>query len=563
MPMKTKGEFKILRTINKIFKASEESQLSATFYKKVAKDLTLLENYFMLSEHQSIILVLVLALNYETNNAIGMVDLAQHLKISAIKLLEYKIHFNALVKSGVLIKTKGTHRRMRRTNFSNDEYIVNELITDSIVEESPMIKFEVETCQDILAFLEKIPALIHERNNGTLNTPEFILEFQELIHSHQHLQLLKKIALFELDPIEEILFLNLVLGNLNGNESLDLDRALGEIIDQPSMKVQCMQDFLASRTTLEQKALIELKKSEFFNNLEISLSEKATTLIKEEGIELFTLSQSKKGIIESTKIRLKKLYFEEETQAQIDLLSNSIKESNLRKIQSRLLERNLPVGINTLLYGFPGTGKTELVYQLARLTRREIIPVEVSNISSMWFGESEKLIKKVFTDYNEYIKSASRTPILLFNEADAILSTRKTNSHSNTSQTENAIQNIILEELERFEGLFFATTNLIGNLDDAFDRRFLYKIEFHKPDTQIKSKIWRSKIKGLKPSAYKALATSYDFTGGQIDNIVRKSEMTEIINGNKPDLPILLDFCNQELLNTTQKTSVGFRVGRS
>jgi SpoVK/Ycf46/Vps4 family AAA+-type ATPase len=73
--------------------------------------------------------------------------------------------------------------------------------------------------------------------------------------------------------------------------------------------------------------------------------------------------------------------------------------------------------------------------------------VEISQSKSMWFGESEKLVKKIFRDYIELHKMLDLAPILLFNEADAILSSRKTNSQSSVSQTENAIQNILLEEL--------------------------------------------------------------------------------------------------------------------
>jgi SpoVK/Ycf46/Vps4 family AAA+-type ATPase len=64
----------------------------------------------------------------------------------------------------------------------------------------------------------------------------------------------------------------------------------------------------------------------------------------------------------------------------------------------------------------------------------------------------------------------------------------------NVDQTENAIQNIILEEMENLDGILIATTNLTENLDKAFERRFLFKIRFDKPTLEAKTNIWKDKI---------------------------------------------------------------------
>jgi SpoVK/Ycf46/Vps4 family AAA+-type ATPase len=201
-------------------------------------------------------------------------------------------------------------------------------------------------------------------------------------------------------------------------------------------------------------------------------------MLQELGLKLFANKKKRDNIIEPAKINSKTLYFNEFEHKQLNLLKTLLQEDNFKETQSRLQSKGLPKGITALLHGSPGTGKTETVFQVAKDTNREIMKVDISQSKSMWFGESEKIIKRIFTDYKAYAKESERMPILLFNEADAIISKRKENSTSNVSQTENAIQNIILEELENFEGIFFATTNLAKNLDSAFERRFLFKIEF-------------------------------------------------------------------------------------
>ncbi|MFR5937076.1 MAG: AAA family ATPase [Alistipes shahii] len=82
-------------------------------------------------------------------------------------------------------------------------------------------------------------------------------------------------------------------------------------------------------------------------------------------------------------------------------------------------------GFACLFYGAPGTGKTETVYQLARRTGRNLMVVDVAQIKSCWVGESEKNIRKAFERYRAYVKEAERAPILLFNEADAVLGIRQ------------------------------------------------------------------------------------------------------------------------------------------
>jgi AAA+ superfamily predicted ATPase len=115
-----------------------------------------------------------------------------------------------------------------------------------------------------------------------------------------------------------------------------------------------------------------------------------------------------------------------------------------------------------------------------------------------------------------------------------------------------------LEELENFEGIFFATTNLASNLDLAFERRFLFKVEFLKPEISIKAKIWKSKLPSLKVTECEELASQFDFSGGQIDNIVRKNEIHEVIHGLKVEFKSIIDFCATELLAKTAGNKIGF-----
>ena len=187
--------------------------------------------------------------------------------------------------------------------------------------------------------------------------------------------------------------------------------------------------------------------------------------------------------------------------------------------------------------------------------------VDISTLRDQWYGNTEKNIKRIFTDYAAAAISETLKPILLFNEADAIFSTRNSNGNSSTAKTENAIQNILLDEMERFEGIVIATTNLEGNLDPAFERRFLFKLAFHQPNLEAKTAIWKSLIPDLDELTAKTLATEFDLSGGQIENISRKTVIDQLISGLAPSLDLLRQLCEQEKLQkeNPKRQPMGFR----
>lgn len=291
----------------------------------------------------------------------------------------------------------------------------------------------------------------------------------------------------------------------------------------------------------------------------LQLTDKGKELYFGKDASLYIEKPDTKSLIKSVEIKEKQLFFSVGETERLDMVGNSLMEENYIRLTARLEEKGLPKGIAVLLYGAPGTGKTESVMQWARRTGRDIIHVDISASKSMWYGESEKIIKEIFARYKRQCKRSTLKPILLFNEADAIFSSRKTGNNSSIDQTENAIQNIILEEMEKLDGILIATTNLVENLDKAFERRFLFKIRFDKPSTDAKKKIWLNKLPSLSETDALTLADHYNFSGGEIDNIVRKAIMSEILDGMQPTFSQIEKLCSEEKLkSSTSHSRIGF-----
>lgn len=267
-------------------------------------------------------------------------------------------------------------------------------------------------------------------------------------------------------------------------------------------------------------------------------------------------TKQKSHLLDCTTFAVKELFYNPSVQRQIDRLGELLSPEHFTEIQQRLEAGGMRKGFTCLFYGAPGTGKTETVYQLARRTGRDLMVVDVSQIKSCWVGESEKNIKAAFDRYRSYVRQSEPAPILLFNEADAVLGIRQ----EAVEKMENSLQNIILQEMEQLDGIMIATTNLTQNLDKAFERRFLYKIEFEKPSTEAKSRIWRSMIPTLDEKTAATLAERYDFSGGQIENIARKRTVDMILRGEEPSFEQLDEYCRSEMLGQPERSRrrIGF-----
>ena len=253
--------------------------------------------------------------------------------------------------------------------------------------------------------------------------------------------------------------------------------------------------------------------------------------------------------IEAASIAEKELFYNPAEERQVTQLRQVLSEDRYSDIRSKLRDRKMRSGFTCLFYGSPGTGKTETVYQLARGCGRDIFMVDVSQIKSCWVGESEKNIKDVFDKYRHCVAAGGTVPILLFNEADAIFGIRQTGAERAVDKMENSIQNIILQEMEDLDGILIATTNLTSNLDKAFERRFLYKIRFDKPSAEARGCIWRSMLPELSETETLLLAADFDFSGGQIENIVRKKTVKALISGQEPTFEDIREYCSEETMD--------------
>jgi len=202
-----------------------------------------------------------------------------------------------------------------------------------------------------------------------------------------------------------------------------------------------------------------------------------------------------------------------------------------KEVVSRLQEwgvkdKKSGIDARVMFYGHPGTGKTMTSYSLAKSLKRQVLAFDCSKILSMYVGESEKNVRKIFDTYYDLTQKTKSEPILLLNEADQFLGARSQGPGTSSDQMHNQMQNIFLEQIEHFEGLLVATTNLLENIDPAFSRRFNYKIEFKKPNREQRVLLWEKMLPSNAPYEDDfdvAALAEYALTGGQINLVVKNT----------------------------------------
>jgi AAA+ superfamily predicted ATPase len=254
------------------------------------------------------------------------------------------------------------------------------------------------------------------------------------------------------------------------------------------------------------------------------------------------------------------------TKETLESLMKQMDKEVIKKLKAwGIKDKRKGIDARIIFYGVAGTGKTMTAMSLAKSLKRPILSFDCSKILSMYVGESEKNVRKIFDDFKEISSKVRVEPILLLNEADQFLSARSQGVGSSADKMHNQMQNIFLEQIERFEGILIATTNLLDNIDKAFSRRFNYKIEFKRPGKKQRLRLWQFMLPESADYSenfdINAL-TPHELTGGQINLIIKNTAYKVAVR--KESLFGLEDFLEEiekELGSSFDRSkSMGFRI---
>lgn len=547
--MATSKKMDLLTAVEQIVEKAKDSGLSAEFYRKADRYIRYVSEKMELTKEQSVMMALFIDNSADDNISIS--DFGKFLGCKTTRIIRYMADINVLEKRELVRCSRRDHRITYRVPME---------VIDAFKKNEKFVPKDCSglSCQELFG---EIDAFFDLRDNKELTFDALTEKMHHLFDCNKQLLYVQKIKSYNLDKEEEmilILFSHLFVNNNDDNIGFHDIEFLYD-----SKNIWRLEKSMLEEGThvLLSDGMIENNNSDGFVDREsFRMTDKAKRELFTE-LNLASLNKTvKRGdVVKSEDIAPKRLFYGEKIRAQIDELSKLLEEEQYNQIRSRMKESGFRCGFACLFYGEPGTGKTETVLQLARQTGRDILQVNVSQIKSMWVGESEKNIKQLFDNYRAKVKDSKIAPILLFNEADAIINKRQEGVERAVDKMENSIQNIILQEMETLDGILIATTNLAQNMDKAFERRFLYKIKFEKPTIEARMNMWHEMIPTLNDEDSRALASNYDFSGGQIENIARHYTIGKILHGESANVvEVLSEYCDSERLETKEKRRIGF-----
>ena len=488
--------------------------------------------------------IMAICMNFSLNMSITLRAVANMLDTTNMMLMHWMPDFHALCEKELLEKIE---RRMGRM----DEYVIPADVLEAFSNNEVFVK-KTSKVENTLELLSTFYHLFKQKSKSCMETDAFIKKCSRLLSDNQHLPLVSKLKKLEFSSIEsELILLHLCRFYVMNSMS---NVSLGQIVamfDEGKDRNVMVYGLLQGNHELFQRKLITFGCADGIKDKETLCLTAIARHLRMPGLKLRGMNTPSSDMTSHKDIVFKNLYYNPSVEQQIQRLHSLLEEKNFRMVQKRLQERGFHKGITCLFYGSPGTGKTETVLQLAKSSGRDVMQVSMSQIRSKWVGENQNNIQEVFASYKERVRASKLCPILLFNEADAIIGNRMEVTTSSVDKMENSIQNVILQEMENLEGIMIATTNLERSLDAAFERRFLYKIKFEKPSLQVRTQIWQSMMPDVDEATLSSIASQYDFSGGQIENIARKALVDDLLfySSDISNKERISTFCRQEVLS--------------
>ena len=434
----------IILALETIYKTAEKSELKLDVFATIPVEIKRVCDYFEVNTIEAILVATCFVKS--CFNVVELPEIIKHFGLENHSFLIYLENFNLLTFKSIVIKTEN---RNSENNYKLSQHIYDYILAQkSIPKELLEIKIKENTFSE---FLSDMDILSNLKDDEKINYYYFIQKLKDLLNANIHFKL-TEFAIKNLELVDSFVFFDTILDAMNCGENdfnTSLQSTVDDFYERKRDSFKYINNFLEEKTTLNLLDLIEKDSNSFSNRHRIQLTQKAVFMLKEwEGISLEFVEKKDKRLIYHDQIQKRNLFYNSGEELQLEPIKKSFSNTAFTILQSRLKSKNMSAGITVLLYGSPGTGKTETVYQLAKKHNRPIFKVEISETKSMWFGEIQKLVKKIFTDYYNFKKTQKICPILLFNESDAIIGKRKSAGSSSVSDTENAIQNVLLEELK-------------------------------------------------------------------------------------------------------------------
>ena len=538
-----------------IFEKSNDSKLNYADDKQMEDAIRFISELFHTTPTQSGLLSVIFCFQMD-NHEVSFERLLNYLGLQLQDYFDLQTEVQELINQRIL---KSKRDNLNTKNLYHSSYTVNPKVIDALFGNKSIEEGLKEPEQDFVQFCGHISRVIRSFSTRRFTIYDLVEQVSSIENRNPNLVAIQSLKELQLPIEERILLYSLTESLTSDNESMvNLSNLIKQIFGTENYH-SILSSFMQIEQELQLKELVQVESKGFVEDALIGLTPKSKTLLLGDSFTFYSKQgNTKHTLIRCETITPKQLFFNDKLKSEIDFFKSSIKPENLNKLKEKLTTSNIKKSIITLFDGCPGTGKTESTYQIARELGYDLFLLDFTQMKSAYYSESQRLVKEAFNEYREICKSNQRPVILLINEADGLLHQRINNTENHSSDhTENEIQSILLEEFEKSNDIIILTTNLMDNIDSAFYRRFLFKIRFDQPSKEVIKQIFESKLFWLSENDLAQIST-IELTGGEIDNIVTKILLHEVIHSEHPTVEQIIEFCKQEKTGKQKTAKVGF-----
>lgn len=533
-----------------LFVKSRSSKLEFELGKDVDNAFKYLSGLFNLSHIQCALLSIVF--NFTIDEDLERVKTDRLLSFLGLDLevfYDIKGDIEVLINRG-FIKQK---KEDRSNNLFNSSFVVNQKLLDMLFRNEE-IQFGVlfGNGYSFIQFCGQQYRVCNRKLLSHLSREEVLNEISEQENKNENLTQIQTMKSLGLQVKDRLFMYYIIHRYKDGNENAVSAYTVGFDILGPTKVISFIHKLKNKNTQMQVQGLVEL-----VGDNELQLTDKAKELLLNDAANTVEESQSEVStthyFIKHDSIPNMQLYFNSNIQRELNILQTLLQKDNFTEYQNELKKRGNTGGVSILIYGPSGTGKSSIVDQLAKQTKRNIFQVDLSQSRSKWYGDSEKLLKNIYLEYVSLVaKQGGEAPILLFNECDALLGKRNTDIEDRHDFTEATMTNVLLEMFEKNTGIIIGITNLEQNLDPAFLRRFTMKYYIGNPDKRAVKSILKNKIDFLEDREVERIANQFQLSGGEIENISTKCIINRIITKSNPTVSEVLDMCEEEKIKSNK-----------
>ena len=368
-----------VEAIEKVVAMAKGAKLSDMFFQRATPYLQVVATKQNITEVQALFLCLFVERSVSFRQT-DMSDISNMLGCSAINLLKYQNDLDELAERFFIRRKIEFDGRM---NFYVHKDVVKALTQN--------IRYERESykCEDDLQFFSKLYELTHLSHEDELCYKMFYSEIRRLFLDNLDLRYVKALKRHKLDFTNEILLTHFCRHLALNDEDVLAVENLAFLLEYEPQRRDLGYKLSKGKHMLMKKKFIEFDFNDGFEDRE---HYRLTDFARKKLLKGFKLKVSKRcssDVIMCKNIEEKQLFYDSNIIRQIEELSGLLEEQNFLDIRNRMKEQKMRCGFACIFYGTPGTGKTETALQLARRTGRNIMQVNISEIKSMWVGESE------------------------------------------------------------------------------------------------------------------------------------------------------------------------------